>query len=194
MPSMLKGASPPPLHYPEYALVTHFIPDSELERAEAGFTVAGEKSSSMPRSHDNLSSDEDDRISVAGIPDRNLGVSIFDYMDRLGNKTCDFYNTVYCPELQQTVLRPFSHLSDLVLWDYYIREELRHGPSYDPEYTEADLSLEEDGNVAVLGKETRSEQITLTQGLTIIPLQSFFTFCTIYLIIYIIIAFCLYYL
>jgi len=32
-----------------------------------------------------------------------------------------------------SMLRPFSHMSDLVLWDYYIKEELRYGPSYDLE-------------------------------------------------------------
>ena len=35
-------------------------------------------------------------------------------------------------------------MSDLVVWDYYIKEELRHGPSYDVELTHMDLAVEEE--------------------------------------------------
>ena len=58
---------------------------------------------------------------------------MFDYIDRASTKTPVFHNSLYCPELQQAVLRPFSHISDLVIWDYYVKEELRGGPAYDLE-------------------------------------------------------------
>ena len=31
------------------------------------------------------------------------------------------------PELQQAALRPFSHISDLAVWDYFAREEAEAG-------------------------------------------------------------------
>ena len=71
------------------------------------------------------------------------------------------FNTMYCVELQQRVLRPFSHQSDLVIWDYYIKEELRHGPFFDPEYAELDMAQEDEGNLC----EIRSNQSTITQGM-----------------------------
>ena len=95
----------------------------------------------------------------------HLGISVFDYIERAGAKSPVFYNTVYCPELQQAVLRPFSHLSDLVLWDYYTGEEMRHGPPYDPEYADLDLASDEEvkslvGDLSGYGPA----KSTLTQG------------------------------
>ena len=139
------------------------ISDSECERSEVGFTSAEDKRSSIPRSsksNDNVSSDEEDRGSGSGYSGTHLGVSVFDFLDRLGSRSPCLYNPVYCPELQQTVLRPFSHLSDLQLWDYYVREELRHGPYYDPEYAEIDATQEEEGHTG----EIRAKKCTLTQG------------------------------
>ena len=53
-----------------------------------------------------------------------------------------FFNILYCPELSQKVLRPFSNLSDLVLWSYYTHENLRCGGEYDVEYADLDASLD----------------------------------------------------
>ena len=50
-------------------------------------------------------------------------------------------------------------MSDLVLWDYYIEEELRFGPSYDMEYAEIDLTLQDEGNL-----DPRETNKTLTKG------------------------------
>jgi hypothetical protein len=123
----------------------------------------------MPRSSrstDLPSSDEDDRTSSCGGPTSgaHLGYSVFDYIERVGAKSPIFYNTVYCPELQQAVLRPFSHLSDLALWDYYTGEELHHGPPYDPEYFDLDLASDEE--VKSLGDVSCHHLVksTLTQG------------------------------
>jgi hypothetical protein len=122
------------------------------------------------RSSDLPSSDEDDRASSCGggggpASGAHLGFSVFDYIERTGAKSPLFYNTVYCPELQQAVLRPFSHLSDLAVWDYYTGEELRHGPPYDPEYADLDLSADEEvkslSDVTASGRPVKS---TLTQG------------------------------
>ena len=57
-------------------------------------------------------------------------------------------------------MQPFSHISDLLLWDYYIKEELRSGPAYDLELAGLDL-LEEESDVMVEPGQTRQ---SLTQG------------------------------
>ena len=59
------------------------------------------------------------------------GINVFDYIDRVHVKMPVFYNFMYSLDLQQTVLRPYCNISDFQIWDYYLAEELRHGPSYD---------------------------------------------------------------
>ena len=38
------------------------------------------------------------------------------YIFRESARSPTFHNPLYCTELHQAVLRPFSHMSDLVLW------------------------------------------------------------------------------
>ena len=90
----------------------------------------------------------------------HLGVSIFDYISREAARTPHFHNTLYCTELQQPVLRPFSHMSDLVLWDYYVREELRFGPPYDLEIAGLETAQEEELET------TNGEVVVAKQSLT----------------------------
>ena len=42
------------------------------------------------------------------------------------------------------VLRPYSNTSNLMLWDYYLTEDLAHGPSYDFEIAETETSYQEE--------------------------------------------------
>jgi hypothetical protein len=124
---------------------------------------------SSNRSTDLPSSDDEDRASNGPTTPTtlHLGISVFDYIERAGTKSPLFFNTVYCPELQQAVLRPFSHLSDLVLWDYYTGEELRHGPPYDPEYADLDLAADEEVKSLASGDLSgyqRHVKSTLNQG------------------------------
>ncbi|XP_026512193.1 myotubularin-related protein 5 isoform X2 [Terrapene carolina triunguis] len=56
--------------------------------------------------------------------------SIWDYIDRLNKKTPVFFNYMYAPE-DGEVLRPYSNISNLKVWDYYTQEVLSEGPSYD---------------------------------------------------------------
>ena len=37
------------------------------------------------------------------------------------------------------VLRPYSNISNLVLWDYFLTEDLAHGPSFDVELVDSEL-------------------------------------------------------
>ncbi|XP_009884162.1 PREDICTED: myotubularin-related protein 5 [Charadrius vociferus] len=56
--------------------------------------------------------------------------SIWDYIDRLNKKAPIFFNYMYAPE-DGEVLRPYSNISNLKVWDYYTEETLSEGPSYD---------------------------------------------------------------
>lgn len=42
------------------------------------------------------------------------------------------------------VLRPYSNISNLKVWDYYLKEDLAHGPSYDLEVVEKEVRMEEE--------------------------------------------------
>ncbi|KAM6895388.1 myotubularin-related protein 5 [Xenentodon cancila] len=56
--------------------------------------------------------------------------SVWDYIDRLNKKTPIFYNYMFCPE-DEEVLRPYTFVSNLKIWDFYTEETLSEGPSYD---------------------------------------------------------------
>uniref|UniRef100_A0AAR2LMY7 SET binding factor 1 n=1 Tax=Pygocentrus nattereri TaxID=42514 RepID=A0AAR2LMY7_PYGNA len=57
--------------------------------------------------------------------------SVWDYIDRLHKKTPIFYNYMFSPEEEEVVLRPYSFISNLKVWDFYTEETLSEGPSYD---------------------------------------------------------------
>ncbi|XP_004409717.1 PREDICTED: myotubularin-related protein 5 [Odobenus rosmarus divergens] len=56
--------------------------------------------------------------------------SVWEYMDRLSKRTPVFYNYMYAPE-DTEVLRPYSNVSNLKVWDFYTEETLAEGPPYD---------------------------------------------------------------
>ncbi|XP_077450560.1 myotubularin-related protein 5 isoform X2 [Stigmatopora argus] len=56
--------------------------------------------------------------------------SVWDYIDRLNKKTPVFFNFMFAPE-DDEVLRPYTFISNLKVWDYYTEETLSEGPSYD---------------------------------------------------------------
>ncbi|KAG7495741.1 hypothetical protein JOB18_004608 [Solea senegalensis] len=56
--------------------------------------------------------------------------SVWDYIDRLNKKTPIFYNYMFSPE-DEEVLRPYTFISNLKVWDFYVEERLSEGPSYD---------------------------------------------------------------
>uniref|UniRef100_A0A8C7QY66 SET binding factor 1 n=1 Tax=Oncorhynchus mykiss TaxID=8022 RepID=A0A8C7QY66_ONCMY len=55
---------------------------------------------------------------------------VWDYIDRLNKKTPIFFNYMFSPE-DEEVLRPYSFISNLKVWDFYTEETLSEGPSYD---------------------------------------------------------------
>ncbi|XP_049627490.1 myotubularin-related protein 5 isoform X3 [Suncus etruscus] len=56
--------------------------------------------------------------------------SVWEYVERLSKKTPMFYNYLYAPE-DTEVLRPYSNVSNLKVWDFYTEETLAEGPPYD---------------------------------------------------------------
>ncbi|XP_056131737.1 myotubularin-related protein 5 isoform X2 [Lampris incognitus] len=85
-----------------------FLLDSDYERIELGvlYEEKGEKKSPQ------------------------VCKSVWDYIDRLNKKTPIFYNYMFSPE-DEEVLRPYSYISNLKVWDFYTEETLSEGPSYD---------------------------------------------------------------
>ncbi|KAM7377879.1 hypothetical protein PAMA_013004 [Pampus argenteus] len=84
-----------------------FLLDSDYERIELGvlYEEKGERKSQVCK-------------------------SVWDYIDRLNKKTPIFYNYMFSPE-DEEVLRPYTFVSNLKVWDFYMEETLSEGPSYD---------------------------------------------------------------
>uniref|UniRef100_H3CK35 SET binding factor 1 n=1 Tax=Tetraodon nigroviridis TaxID=99883 RepID=H3CK35_TETNG len=55
---------------------------------------------------------------------------VWDYIDRLSKRTPIFYNYMFSPE-DEEVLRPYTFISNLKVWNFYTEETLSEGPSYD---------------------------------------------------------------
>lgn len=121
-----------------------FLLDSELERVELGWTPSPSGASSLHRSGRNVAaalasaesgSDEESAAAAAASSSARASAapSFWEYADRLWCKSSAFYNFWYQANLEDEVLRPYSHLSNLEVWEYYLEETLCHGPIYDPE-------------------------------------------------------------
>lgn len=61
------------------------------------------------------------------------------------------------------MLRPQSHLGNLEIWPYYLREELHYGPSYDLEIIQLDTQQEEESEAAD-GIVNKSARVVVTLG------------------------------
>ncbi|KAK3881739.1 hypothetical protein Pcinc_013822 [Petrolisthes cinctipes] len=133
-----------------------FLSDSEMERAELGIMTEEDKRGSLSRHHKGLEASQDDdiypggsRVGSAG-SSGHLGQSVFDYIEKLSGRSSVFHNFLYTPDRtsDSTVLRPVKEVSALQLWGYLLGEELRHGPSYDPEVRTLDRQQEEEAEAA----------------------------------------------
>ncbi|KAM4747939.1 myotubularin-related protein 5 [Rhinophrynus dorsalis] len=71
--------------------------------------------------------------------------SVWEYMDRLHKKSPVFYNYMFYPE-DGEVLRPYSSVWGLRVWDYYTHETLSEGPSYDWELLQGSRQEEPERN------------------------------------------------
>ncbi|XP_052797634.1 myotubularin-related protein 13-like isoform X4 [Mya arenaria] len=116
-----------------------FMLDNELERMEAGWLLEEKK----PHRLDEL--DEEAGFSQKHFGQQGgLGTPIWDYIDKHHRKTPLFHNFMFSPADQEMVLRPYSNLSNMKIWDYYLTEDLAHGPSYDIEVAQREISQNED--------------------------------------------------
>ncbi|KAJ8261705.1 hypothetical protein GJAV_G00157390 [Gymnothorax javanicus] len=84
-----------------------FLLDSDYERIELGvmYEEKGERKSAQVK-------------------------SVWDFIDRLNKRTPIFFNYMFAPE-DGEVLKPYSNISNLKVWDFYTEESLAEGPSYD---------------------------------------------------------------
>ncbi|XP_075064591.1 myotubularin-related protein 5 isoform X4 [Mixophyes fleayi] len=71
--------------------------------------------------------------------------SVWEYIERLHKKNPVFYNYMFCPE-DGEVLRPYSSVWGLRVWDYYTHEALSEGPSYDWELLQGSRHEEPEKN------------------------------------------------
>lgn len=93
----------------------------------------------------------------------NLGQSLFDYIEKQHARSPLFFNFLYASDSENPVLRPQSLLPNLDVWDYYISEQLSHGPAYDLEVIQQDSQQEEE-NEAADGISSHSARKVVTLG------------------------------
>jgi myotubularin-related protein 5/13 len=169
-----------------------FLLDNEFQMKEFGFLTEEERHSSIPKSQqypqrsgssaatDSHSSDDDVYPGPDGPSGRsasngnantlknNIGLNVFDYIDVHSARSPVFHNFMYSRDLSSQVLRPFSHISDLKIWDYYFSESLKHGAPYDVELYLRDLQQEEEFNSSDTASTAASSVVnaraTLTNG------------------------------
>ncbi|XP_069180963.1 myotubularin-related protein 13 isoform X5 [Procambarus clarkii] len=148
-----------------------FLSDSELERAELGIMTEEDKRGSLSRHHKGLEATQDDDIYPGGGrlgspgSSGHLGQSVFDYIEKLSGRSTVFHNFLYMGDRisDSAVLRPVKEVSALQLWNYLLGEELRHGPSYDPEVRNLDRQQEEEAEAAD-GTITTSQRRIVMSG------------------------------
>ncbi|XP_054159032.1 myotubularin-related protein 13-like [Oppia nitens] len=126
-----------------------FLLDCESERTDVGW-ISEDVKFNQHTKHDESSDEEDDSQLRTGTNKSNssnsnqnfnyIGTSFWEYSSKIWSKSPLFFNFYYVPIISQegmssdaAVIRPLFNTSSLKIWDYYLNEELAHGPSYDIE-------------------------------------------------------------
>ncbi|XP_052823707.1 myotubularin-related protein 13 isoform X6 [Octopus bimaculoides] len=104
-----------------------FMMDTEFERMEAGWLLEEKKAPKVD------GPDEESGFSPKHSSTPVIGLSIWDYIEKHHRRSTVFFNFMYSPSDYDVVLRPYSNLQNLVIWNYFLNEDLAHGPSYDIE-------------------------------------------------------------
>lgn len=146
-----------------------FLFDSEFERVETGIMAVEDKRGSLSRHHrsfDTLSDDESSLFpnggrmftgsSGAQSSTTSAGQSIFDYIEKQAAKSPIFYNFMYSPDTDNPVLRPYSSVASLEIWDYFLAEELATGSPYDLEIGAMDMAQAEEARATEGSNNTPS--------------------------------------
>ncbi|XP_048780687.1 myotubularin-related protein 13-like isoform X2 [Ostrea edulis] len=115
-----------------------FMMDNEYERVEAGWLMDDRRSSKINHEQSELD---------AGFAQRHQshqGTSIWDYIEKHHRKSTLFLNFQYSTRDQDVVLRPYSNISNLRIWDFFLNEDLAHGPAYEIETTNKEIQISEE--------------------------------------------------
>ncbi|BES90651.1 Myotubularin protein [Nesidiocoris tenuis] len=143
-----------------------FLLDCELDRVECGITALEDKRGSLTSHHKTVDTGSDDEsIYPGGLragthQGPNLGQSVFDYIEKHNARAPIFFNFMYTPDTDQPVLRPQSNLAVLDVWNYYVSEDLRHGPSYDLELIQLEACQQEETDAAE-GTQSPARQVVM---------------------------------
>lgn len=165
MPSQIQKQFPLAFEFNEYYLrflayhsvscrFRTFLFDCELERVESGVAAVEDKRGSLTSHHKGVDTGSDEEGVYPGgrlagqYQGANLGQSVFDYIEKQNARSPLFFNFLYTPDFEHPVLRPQSHLPCLEVWQYYLDEQLAHGPSYDLEVIQLDSQQEEEAEAA----------------------------------------------
>ncbi|CAG2109659.1 unnamed protein product, partial [Medioppia subpectinata] len=138
-----------------------FLLDCESERSDVGWINEDIKCSQSSK-HDELSSDDEEDTSLRSGTNKStltangaqnfnyIGTSFWEYATKIWSKSSLFFNFYYVPIISQegmssdaAVIRPAFSVSSLKIWDYYVSEELSHGPSYDIEVVDMEHQRQE---------------------------------------------------
>ncbi|KAJ8023558.1 Myotubularin-related protein 13 [Holothuria leucospilota] len=120
-----------------------FMLDSECERYETSMSVLER---GPTRGHESGDSDTE----VPRIPVRSL----WDYIEKTHKKSQLFFNFMYTPTPHSQILRPYTNLSKLKIWDYYFSDQLAGGPSYDRELFEKSVAEDDESPLTPADRRT----------------------------------------
>ncbi|GFR74219.1 myotubularin-related protein 13 [Elysia marginata] len=167
------------LRYLAYHCVSNrfrtFMLDSELERVESGWllddqlkpsshwsmspsAVVGDDTSDQQNNSHHLPSLLENRQSTfLESKPRTCGASLWQHLTKLSKQSPVFFNFNYALDDKEPVLRPYSNVSNLKIWDFFTTEDLHRGAPYD-------LDLEEGEGQ---GEELEAEAMGVTKRRTL---------------------------
>lgn len=158
-----------------------FLLDNEAERAKYGWPLEDIHKNYQDCLDDGYECDIDDDVSTnestaCGSSNGTLtcqavngyinvkSSSFWDYAEKLWRKSPIFYNFYYIPanhtfsEANMCVIRPYCNISNLLIWDYYLDEQLNHGPSYDFEVVQMEKQRREEVEATSEGDKDKSKR------------------------------------
>ena len=138
-----------------------FLQDCECDRSEYGWIERDIQSNISLRKLMTEDDDDDDDEASSRSEEKasnnmnfgqplTFGTSFWDYCVKIWVKSPIFYNFYYVPIISieghftdAAVLRPTFMMANLKVWDYFVGEELAHGPSYDLEVVQLERASNE---------------------------------------------------
>ncbi|BFZ05320.1 hypothetical protein BsWGS_08359 [Bradybaena similaris] len=149
------------LRYLAYHCVSNrfrtFMLDSELERVDSGWLLEEQHSVLSPdKSDESLEHHAKHHAHFPHLPGllehgrqsssesrQSCGASLWEHIDKLSRQSPVFFNFSYAMEDQDPILRPFSNVSNLKIWNFFTTEDLCRGVLYDLDLEDRDAHGEE---------------------------------------------------